>query len=204
MSKKNNGKSEIILQAAKGIFAEVGYHNATISKIAKNAGVGDGTVYLYFENKEDILITLFHKTIYIDFVPSIKKSLEHYDDAKILLFELILSHFKFFGADEDLARVIQIESRQSSNIIREAMKPGMVSYFRLIESIVKKGQEQQVFRTDISPRDCRKFIFGGLDEVVTCWILSSKKYSLVKKVEPTYKVFSQMLSSNHSFSNFLF
>lgn len=190
MDKKVN-KSDIILQAAKIVFASEGYHNSSVSRIAKEAGIGDGTVYLYFENKEDILRKLFHHTIYNHFVPLVKKQVEHIQDARICLYELIKTHFDFFENDYELAKVVQVESRQSNPSVKEAMKEGSHSYFRLIESIIIKGQNQRVFRQDISPRTIRKIIFGSLDEVVMSWVLSSASYSLKDRCEEVYKVLLQ-------------
>lgn len=193
MAKKTGEKYQAILHAAKEVFAEVGFHAATVSRIAKTAGIGDGTVYLYFENKEDILKTLFHETIYNRFVPGMEAAIRHLQDAGLMLSEVVRGHFSFFGADPQLARVIQIESRQSTPSIREAMQPGIQRYFRLIESIVEWGQRQGLFRVDISPRSARKMIFGTLDEMVTCWVLSTRDYPLLRMYEPAYKLFMQAL-----------
>ncbi len=193
MSKRNGDKKEIILEAAKYVFAESGYHGASISKIAKNAGIGDGTVYLYFKNKEDILITLFHDTIHNKFTEQVEQAIHYYDDARLALMELVRNHFQFFGEDIYLSRVIQIESRQSEKNVREGMKPGIQNYFRIIESVVDRGQEQGYFRKDVSSRNIRKMIFGTLDEMVTSWVLSQKDYPLIKMVEPAYKLFIQAL-----------
>lgn len=190
---KKGDKREIILQAAKVVFAKEGYHNSAVSKIAKKAGIGDGTVYLYFENKEDILKKFFHQAIYHEFVPLVEKNVCHIQDATIQLYELIRTHFEFFDNDFEMARVIQVESRQSNPSVREAMKEGMHRYFRLIESIIAKGQEQQVFRKDVSPRTMRKIIFGSMDEVVSNWVLGHRKYSLMSKVEDVYKLLIQAM-----------
>ncbi|MBO8173566.1 MAG: TetR/AcrR family transcriptional regulator [Bacillaceae bacterium] len=193
MSKRNGDKKEIILEAAKIVFAESGYHGASISKIAKRAGIGDGTVYLYFKNKEDILITLFHDTIHNKFAEQVEQAIRYYDDARLALLELVRNHFDFFGRDIHLSRVIQIESRQSEQNVREGMKPGIQKYFRIIESVVERGQEQGHFRKDVSSRNSRKMIFGTLDEMVTSWVLSTKEYPLIQMVEPAYKLFIQGL-----------
>jgi TetR/AcrR family transcriptional regulator, fatty acid metabolism regulator protein len=191
MTSNRGKKSTIILVAAKKVFSKEGYHGASISRIAKEAGVGDGTIYLYFNNKEDILISLFHNTIYHHFTPSAEKLIEQYSDARLKLFELVKHHLSYFQNDYDLARVIQIEARQSSPNIREAMKEGIRRYSRLIESIILKGQEDQIFRRDISERVMRKVIFGAIDEVVTSWVISENRYPLTEKTEEVFKLLLQ-------------
>src|SRR5690606_6336556 len=109
---KKNDKYYSILEAAKKVFAQEGYHGASISKIAKEADIGDGTVYLYFKNKEDILIQLFDTAIYHRHVPKSESLIEPLQDPRIMLYELIRNHFDFFGEDYDMAKVVQIESRQ--------------------------------------------------------------------------------------------
>jgi len=196
---KKGDKREAILQAAKVVFAKEGYHYSTVSNIAKKAGIGDGTVYLYFENKEDILKKLFHETIYHEFVPLVERNVNHTRDATIQLYELVRTHFEFFDNDFDLAKVIQVESRQSNPSVREAMKEGMHRYFRLIESIIANGQEQLIFRTDVSPRTMRKMIFGSMDEVVSNWVMGNRKYSLMSKVEDVYKLLIQAITDLSAF-----
>ncbi|WP_096200685.1 TetR/AcrR family transcriptional regulator [Bacillus sp. FJAT-45350] len=197
MTRKKSNKSDLILTAAKKVFADEGYHSTSVSRIAKEAGVGDGTIYLYFQNKEDILIKLFHTAIYHQFVPRAETIIEHMHDPRMMLYELIRNHLDFFGNDYELARVIQIESRQSNANIRESRLEGVRRYFQLIETTITKGQGQGIFRNDISARTIRKVIFGSLDEVVTCWVLSNKKYLLITKVEEVYKL---LLQSVYDFS----
>lgn len=193
MTKKNSGKAEAILQAAKEVFAEVGYHGASVSRIAKKAGIGDGTVYLYFKNKEDILTTLFHESIYNQYLPMLEKNLSYYSDVRMQLFEIVRSHLIFFYEDVALSRVVQIESRQPSEEFRATIRTSVIREYKIIESVIVKGQEDGIFRTDISARDARKLIFGTLDEMVTSWVLSSRKYSLLTMIEPAYKMFLQAL-----------
>jgi TetR/AcrR family fatty acid metabolism transcriptional regulator len=193
MAKKIGEKSEAILKAATEVFAETGYHNASISKIAKIAGIADGTIYLYFDNKEDILITLINETFFNQFFPLLEKNLSYFNDPKLLLFELVNTYFQFFGSDKNLSRVIQIEFRQSTPIIRAEIKQALIKHFSIIESVVRKGQEEGVFRTDVSVRDARKLIFGTMTETLTCWVFSSREYAVMTRMEATYKMLLQAL-----------
>ena len=195
---KKNDKYYSILQAAKKVFAQEGYHGASISKIAKEADIGDGTVYLYFKNKEDILIQLFDTAIYHRHVPKSESLIEPLQDPRIMLYELIRNHFDFFGEDYDMAKVVQIESRQPTESSRSAVKKGTKRYFQLLRKIIEKGQEEGLFRTDVSTSSLQILIFGTLDEFVTAWVLSEHKYSLMRKVEDAYKM---LLQSIYNFSN---
>ncbi|BAQ09071.1 TetR/AcrR family transcriptional regulator [Sporosarcina sp. FSL W7-1349] len=195
---KKNDKYYSILEAAKKVFAQEGYHGASISKIAKEADIGDGTVYLYFKNKEDILIQLFDTAIYHRHVPKSESLIEPLQDPRIMLYELIRNHFDFFGEDYDMAKVVQIESRQPTESSRSVVKKGTKRYFQLLRKIIEKGQEEGLFRTDVSTSSLQILIFGTLDEFVTAWVLSEHKYSLMRKVEDAYKM---LLQSIYNFSN---
>ncbi|MFC5628377.1 TetR/AcrR family transcriptional regulator [Aliibacillus thermotolerans] len=197
MRKNNGDKRELILQAAKKVFAENGYHQSSITQIASVAGIGDGTIYNYFQNKEHILQTLFHETIYNQFVPGLQQALEPYQDARFMLLEIVRYHFHFFQSDPEAARVIQIESRQSIQRVREAMRPGIRSYARIIDATINQGMEQQLFVSDIPVRVSRKMIFGTLDEIVTNWVLSSKDYSLLTSVEPAFRLLLNALTNTN-------
>ncbi|WP_408010345.1 TetR/AcrR family transcriptional regulator [Pseudalkalibacillus sp. A8] len=194
---KKEIKYGLILDAAKIVFSEVGYHKASVSRIAKKAGIGDGTVYLYFSNKEDVLKKLFHNTIYYEFAPKAESLMEDIEDPRLKLYELVRNHLHYFGKDYALSKVIQIEARQSSSEIREAMKAGIKRYFKLIESIIEDGQKKGVYREDISKKTARQVIFGSLDEVVTCWVLSSRSYPLSSKVDEVFRV---LLTAIYNFS----
>lgn len=193
MAKKIGEKSDAILKAATEVFAETGYHNASISKIAKIAGIADGTIYLYFDNKEDILITLINETFFNQFFPLLERNLSYFNDAKLLLFEIVNTYFHFFGSDKNLSRVVQLELRQNTPIIRDEIRHALIKHFSIIETVIAKGQEQGVFRTDITIRDARKLIFGTMTETITCWVFSSTEYAVQTRMEATYKMLLQAL-----------
>lgn len=190
---KKNVKYDAILEASKTVFAKEGYYGSSISKIAQKAEIGDGTVYLYFKNKEDILIQLFDTSIYHILIPKAESIIEPIQDPRIMLYELIRTHFEFFGHDYDLARVIQIESRQPIQKTREVVRKSTKRYFQLLHNIITKGQEKGLFRKDVSSSSMQKLVFGTLDEFVTAWVLAEHRYNLMNKVEDAYKVLLQAI-----------
>jgi len=190
---RKNEKYYAILDAAKTIFSEAGFHGTSISNIAKKANIGDGTVYLYFKNKEDILIQLFDLNIYHTFCPQAEERIKQFNDPRIMLYELIRFHFEFFENDYALARVVQVELRQPTKATRSIVRKGTKRYFQLLRHIVTSGQEQGYFRTDVAVSSLQVLIFGTLDEFVTAWVLSSSEYSLMEKVEDAYKILLQAI-----------
>lgn len=177
MAKKSGDKYRAILDAAVRVFAEHGYHNAQVSRIAREAGVADGTIYLYFKNKKDVLISLF-QTRMGEFIQKLEEELAGYTSASEQLSRLVYLHLSHLEADRHLATVFQIQLRQSDPAIRQGIREPLRAYSRLIERIIARGVERGEFREDLDPRLARKMVFGTVDEVATCWVMSQREYSL--------------------------
>ncbi len=187
MAKRSGEKHQIILDAAVKTFSRTGYHRTRVSDIAREAGVADGTVYIYFTNKEDILISLFQNIVNI-FVEELKTELIHRKDANEKLDAIIDYHLRTLGSKPEQARVTQIELRQIDKNINEGISKPLLSYFQLIEEVIEEGKNQALYRQELDTRTARKVIFGAIDEVVTCWIMSSKPYQLADLKNPVYEL----------------
>lgn len=176
--KKHKPKYNQILDAAVIVIAENGYHQAQVSKIAKQAGVADGTIYLYFKNKEDILISLFQEKMG-EFVEKIRLKTAGIESAVEKLFVLIETHFTLLSENHHLAIVTQLELRQSNKDLRLKINEVLKGYLQAIDEVLKAGVEQGEFRSDLNIRVARQMVFGAIDEVVTNWVMSEHKYDLV-------------------------
>ncbi|MBE3554692.1 MAG: TetR/AcrR family transcriptional regulator [Thermicanus sp.] len=183
MSRRAGDKYDTIIRAAIHVFATHGYHNAQVSKIAREANVADGTIYLYFENKADVLISLFQETMGL-YVEKLKEMLALIDDPEKQLRLLIHSHFESLAHDKDLAIVTQIELRQSDPEIRRGLAPILKKYLDVIDGIIERGKEEGVFRREVITHVARKMIFGTLDETVTSWVMANTERDLMNLVEP--------------------
>ncbi|MFD1178608.1 TetR/AcrR family transcriptional regulator [Paenibacillus puldeungensis] len=188
MTSRKQEKFEMILDAAEKVIAENGFHGSQVSKIAKEAGVADGTIYLYFKNKEDILISLFQDRLgkLVDLFNSSIRDTSTADEALRKICEIHLSQLE---QNVDLAYVTQIELRQSSLELRKAIGLAVKPYIVLIEQVLIRGIEEGSFRADLDTKLTRQLIFGALDEVVTSWLISGMKYSMTEQVEHTVDFF---------------
>lgn len=193
MAKRTGEKYHAIIEAAVKVIAGSGYHNAQVTRIAKEAGVADGTIYLYFENKEDVLISLF-RTKMGQFTASAEKELSNLEDPFEMLARLIYLHFSRLQKDRNLAAVLQIELRQSDPSIRKSISQIIKEYYNLIEQVIKYGIERGSFSPHLSPNLARKIVFGSLDEVATCWVLSSRRYDLTDLTIQVYEMIARGLS----------
>src|SRR5687767_4513042 len=179
---RGTSKRERILRAAIDVFAEHGYFNAKVAQIAKSAGVADGTIYLYFDGKEDLLITIFreHTRSYLH---SLEQGLANINRAEERLRIAVRHHLETLGRDRALAVVSQVELRHSLKFLSLFSQQEVADYLNVIRKIVEHGQEQGAFRRNVHPQLAAKAIFGVLDEMVTSWMLSEKHYDLPAQSE---------------------
>ncbi|PTL39901.1 TetR/AcrR family transcriptional regulator [Alkalicoccus saliphilus] len=194
MAKKRGQKYEKIINAAVKVIAENGYHHSQVSKIAKEAGVADGTIYLYFNNKEDILISLFEEKMGV-FVDYIKDKIQYATTIEEKLYILIYTHLTLLEKDHDLALVTQLELRQSNISIRFKVNEVLKDYLGLIDSIIEEGKDSGAFDKDIDTRMMRQVIFGAIDEVVTNWVMKDHRYALSPLAESLHKFLMKGLNA---------
>ncbi|HHP7236504.1 MAG TPA: TetR/AcrR family transcriptional regulator [Desulfobacterales bacterium] len=183
-----NDKYHRILEAAVKVFARNGFHQSTISEIAREAGVADGTIYLYFKNKGDILVQFFSyktKQVFQCFQEEVEKA----DSAVDKMRNLIRRHLEEFQRDRNMAIVYQTEThkiyRQTDAQIREMSK----MYTDIIAEIIEYGQQEGSIRRDLYLGLVKRFIIGGIDEVINTWLHSGSQYDLVSMTDPLLELF---------------
>lgn len=181
-------KREAILRAAVKVFAQKGYFSSKVSDIASEAGIADGTVYLYFKSKDEILHSVFDQAMKV-FIEEGKKELALIDEPSQRLRKIAELHLERLGADRDLAIVFQVELRGSIKFMQEFSAAGFADYLDIIRQTVEDGQRSGVFRNDVKPVIAAKILYGALDEMVTNWILSKKMYELAPMAEEVLKTF---------------
>jgi TetR/AcrR family fatty acid metabolism transcriptional regulator len=170
-------KREAILRAATKVFAESGYFNSKVADVAKVAGVADGTVYLYFKSKEEILRSIFERGVG-EMLSEARARIAGVTDPRARLREIARLHLESLSADRDLAIVFQVELRGSTKFMEEFSAAGLAEYLRLIRETFEEGQRAGVFRADLNAKIVAKVLFGALDEMATNWILSHRRYKL--------------------------
>jgi TetR/AcrR family transcriptional regulator, fatty acid metabolism regulator protein len=176
--KINKPKYRQIIDAAVIVIAENGFHQAQVSKIAKQAGVADGTIYLYFKNKEDILISLFQEKMG-SFIDKIEKVIAGKQTAAEKLLVMVENHFKILSEDHQMAIVTQLELRQSNKDLRLKINDVLKGYLKLVDEILLFGMETGEFTQKLDVRLARQMVFGTIDETVTSWVMNEEKYDLV-------------------------
>jgi len=176
-SEKRGDKYQRILEAAVEVIAEHGFFNARVSDIAQRAGVADGTIYLYFKSKDQILMAAISNA-FGAFLELARAEVKSASEPRDQLRRLALLHLTSLGSNRNLAIVFQTELRQSARFLAQFSQHQLKQYFDLIREVVRKGQDQGVFRGDLSDKIVANCFFGSLDEMVTSWLLSERDYSL--------------------------
>ncbi len=182
------GKRDALLRAAIDIFAERGYFNAQVADVARRAGVAAGTVYLYFRSKDDLLVSIFEKTMR-EAIEDGRACIVPLRDPVEQLRAIARVHLDRMGRDRSLAVVFQVELRQSTKFMERFSSTLLREYLGIIRAIVVEGQKSGAFRKEINPTLAAKLFFGGLDEMATNWVLSRRKYSLVSEADAIVDVF---------------
>ncbi|MFH2011866.1 MAG: TetR/AcrR family transcriptional regulator [Pseudomonadota bacterium] len=196
LSTKAEDKHNRILQAAIKVFAKDGFYNSKVSAIAHEAGVADGTIYLYFKNKDDILISLFEeemeKTIQI-----MKKEIDKEEDILKKLKRFAIVQLNAKKENPDLASIMQVEIRQSSKFMKEYVNKKFVEYLKIISSIIIEGQKKGIIKKEVDPTIVSRAFWGALDEVARYWVLSPKKrFSLSASAELISDIFIKGMVEN--------
>jgi TetR/AcrR family fatty acid metabolism transcriptional regulator len=175
MSKrKNNEKYYRIVNAATKIFAKKGFYQAKISEIAKEAQVADGTIYIYFENKDDILISVFEEMMKV-VLDNMLTQVSKQDDPVKKLETFAFTHLRLIEQHKDVAEIIQVEVRQSNKFMKKYKNEKFIQYLDIIGDIIREGREKGIFKKQVLPGVAERAFFGALDEMSRFWILSTRK-----------------------------
>ena len=180
---RSGDKYRRILDAAIEVIAEKGFHNSRVSDIAERAGVADGTVYLYFRSKEQILMAALDSA-FEAFYRRAKEELASSTDAPAKLRTLARLHLRLLSQHRSLAVVLQTELRQSAKFLAEFSQRELKGYFNLIREIIREGQQAGSIRREVPDKIAAACLFGALDELVTSWVLSSRDYDLAAGADP--------------------
>jgi TetR/AcrR family fatty acid metabolism transcriptional regulator len=173
-------KRERILKAAVKVFAKNGFYATRVSEIAKAASVADGTIYLYFKSKDDVLITIFTEGIgrLLVILREVAESDEPFENRITRIIELQLG---LLEEQRDLAEVITVNLRQSSRLLKQYATPLFMQYIDVIAGVVRDGQEEGAFRQDLNARVVARSLFGALDAILLTWALGEGDPAALRK-----------------------
>ncbi|MEM1418597.1 MAG: TetR/AcrR family transcriptional regulator [Myxococcota bacterium] len=178
-------KRERILSAAIRVFAKNGFYSTRVSEIAKAAGVADGTIYLYFENKDHVLISIFEDRIG-QLIEVMREVASAADDPRERIRRIIALQLGQVEANRDLAEVVTVNLRQSSTLLKQYATPLFLKYLEVIAGVIADGQARGMFRDDVSPRLAARSLYGGVDGIMLTWALGEPEPSALRKAAQQY------------------
>jgi TetR/AcrR family fatty acid metabolism transcriptional regulator len=181
-------KRSRILRAAIRIFSQKGFFNSKVSEIARASGVADGTIYLYFKNKDDLLISLFEEKMG-EVVAGVRQRISAGGDALAKLRIFIDNHMELLDREAGLIEVLQVELRQSKKFLKDYTPVKFFEYLEVISDILEEGKREGLFRPDLNVSVARRAIFGALDELCLTYVLShNPKYHPTVSSAEVYRI----------------
>jgi TetR/AcrR family fatty acid metabolism transcriptional regulator len=163
-------KRKRILDAAVRVFAKKGFYATRVSEVARAAGVADGTIYLYFKSKDELLVSLFEDRVE-RLLAYLQRELPAIAGASQRLRRIIELELGLLEGERDLAEVVTVILRQSTKLMKEYAAPKFTAYLDAIASVVAEGQASGELRADVSPHLAARAIFGALDGIAMTWAL---------------------------------
>jgi TetR/AcrR family transcriptional regulator, fatty acid metabolism regulator protein len=161
-------KRRLILDAAVRVFARRGYHGSRVGDIATEAGVAHGLLYHYFSSKDEVLETVFRENFgeLLERFRTVERSDEPAAEklegiAKILLRTWRNDPALVTVMVREVARSPQLQSQVDE--VREA--------FAILQRVIEQGQDDGTFRRDVDARLASWIVYGGLEELLTGWVL---------------------------------
>ena len=171
---RKTDKRSLITEAAVDVFAEKGFHQARVSDIASRAGVADGTIYLYFKNKEDLLLSIFEEKMDL-LLQGLHAALHGVTDPLERIRRFASFHFQQVRDNRAVAEVLQVELRLSNKFQRDYRPEKLWAYLNVFGQIVRDGQASGLFRDDVDSFISMWSFFGAMDELAVQWVLSRKQ-----------------------------
>jgi len=184
-----------ILEAAVKVFAANGFYQSTIAQIAREAGVADGTIYLYFKNKDDILFQFFNyktKQVFQQFGEAVALA----DNPIDKLRNLVRSHLRAFQQDRCMAILYQTETHKYKRIADDRIKEMSKMYLDIISDIIEQGQQEGCIRKDLYLGLVKRFIVGSVDEVINTWLHADGQYELASMADPLVELLIRGIGSS--------
>jgi TetR/AcrR family fatty acid metabolism transcriptional regulator len=183
--RKNPAKLLAILEAAESIFAKRGFHEATVSDIAKLAHVSEATIYDYFSTKEELLFSIPAEKILQHQIKN-RETLQYIQGATNKLRFLIYRHLELYATDPDYANVAMLILKTNRNFLKTEAYKVVQESARITNEVVGEGIKSGEFRSDIKPSLVRAMIWGTIEHLVIRKSLLGKPEDLLSLADDIY------------------
>ena len=173
---RESEKRRRIITSAIKIFGEKGFQNATIAEIARDAGIGDATIYEYFKNKEDMLLKI-PVEITKELIPQINEHMMGIKGAFSKLRKYIWWYINFLEKNPGYGSIVLLELKTSKAYISTEAYQSARNFYQIILDIIKEGQEEGLIKKEINIYLARSICVGAIEHIIIRWLLKDRKYS---------------------------
>lgn len=181
-----------ILEAAVRVFARKGVLEARISDIAQEAGVGHGTVYLYFKGKNGILHAI-HEELMAHALREVKEYADQGKDAEDQFGRLIEALHRMVQENLELTKLVLIEAQQTSEFLQSQAIVPLAEFIEYIQELLRRGVEEGRFRPEVADPYVATFVFAGIEGILTRWLLEGQREPLAPALLKAYAVLTDGL-----------
>jgi len=178
IDRESERKRRILVSAIK-VFGEKGFQNATIAEIARDAGIGDATIYEYFESKEDLLLAI-PVEITKELIPEINDHMMGIKGAFNKLRKFIWWWLNYIEKNPGYGSIVLLELKTNKKYVSTEAYQAARIFYRIVLDIMKEGQEEGTIKKEMNIFLARSLCVGAIEHIVIRWLLKDKKYSLTQ------------------------
>mgnify|MGYP000921616090 CR=1 FL=1 len=190
MRTKEGNKEKDIMEAAIKIFAENGFHYSKIAKIAEIAGVATGSIYMYYQSKEDILHKIFNsiwENLYNELLIIVNQTDLKAPEKLDSIIDLIIDEFT---QNPNLALVIVNEQNNFQKNTFTEFTPYYNKFLDLAVQVIKEGIDQNYFSKNVDLFIFRFYVLGAIRNILNNWAVNPKAFPL-NKIRQGIKYFTK-------------
>lgn len=182
-------KQRNILKAATRSFARNGYNETSMADIAKEAGVAEGTIYEYYLNKENLLISIPE-----DKLTQLRDHMSGRSSEQRLR-RAIRDLFAFYNDNRDFSTILVLMLRANKNFIHSPSHQIYGHIFDILEDIIDQGRQAKTFAPDADLGLFQSLVYGTLDHIIIPWVIFNRPYDLMPVGEEACDLFTSALKA---------
>jgi TetR/AcrR family fatty acid metabolism transcriptional regulator len=194
-------KSIRILQAAETVFADKGYTQSTISEIARLANVSEGTIYEYFKNKEDLLLSIPEQR-FKKHIDALKEIFEIRTPLRKLR-RLIRYHFLLYLTEPNFLKVFLLHIQLSQSFYESHVYETFRQYTSIIDEILEEGKRDGSIRTNVNTRVFKNLFLGVFSHMALRWLILGEEAQTdkMKEIDEIVLLLSEAVANNKGYQN---
>ena len=181
-------KKRLILKVATEVFAERGFSETTISQISQKARIAEGSIYHYFENKEDLLFSIPEERME-NFLSGLQESLEGVEGALNKIRKLIWYHLNFYEKNRDYVLILVQNIRLKPSFTSTRAYALIRDFSRLLVQLIQKGKKEGAIRKNVDSKLLRDAILGSIEHVTIRGSILGRLRKLTPAADPIYDFF---------------